>query len=82
MRTHHLMAICVGVIFATTSIGALSDVGPRMETVDRTHKSDRLPVAQVSVPRVPVYGLPEGCDALVSSLVHSGLERIAGRCVS
>jgi hypothetical protein len=68
------MAICVGVIFATTSIGALSDVGPRMETVDRTHKGDRLPVAQVSVPR--------GCDALVSSLVHSGLERIAGRCVS
>jgi hypothetical protein len=71
------MAICVGVIFATTSIGALSE-----ETVDRTHKGDRLPVAQVSVPRVPVYGLPEGCDALVSSLVHSGLERIAGRCVS
>jgi hypothetical protein len=84
MRTHILMSICVGVIFATTSIGAFSDVGPRMEIVDRAHKGDRLPVALVSVLRAPVHGLelPEGCDALVSLLARTDLARIAGRCES
>jgi hypothetical protein len=82
MRTHTLMSICVGVIFATTSIGAFSDVGPRMEIVDRAHKGDRLRVAQVSVSRASMHGLPEGCDGLASPLAHTEVARIAGRCES
>jgi hypothetical protein len=55
-----------------------------VEIVNRTQKGDRLPLAQIDVPRVPVSdaSLPEGCDSLVSSLTRSDLARIAGRCVS
>ncbi len=77
-------AICGGLILATISIGAHSDVGTPMEIVDRAHKGDRLPLAQLDVRRAPAQDLrlPDGCDALVSPLTRSRFARIAGRCVS
>ena len=89
MRARTLVLICGGLILATTSIGAQSDVGAPV-VVDRTQKSDRLPLSQINVTRsraldqrdAGAYDLPDGCDALVSPLTHSQLARIAGRCVS
>jgi hypothetical protein len=82
MRKHTLASIGGGLILTMVSIGAQSDAP--LEIVNRTHKGDRLPLAQVNVARAPVYDLklPEGCDSLVSSLTRSQLARIAGRCVS
>jgi hypothetical protein len=85
----HLVLICGGLILATVSIDAHSDVRAPMG-IDRTLKGDRLPLAEVNVTRpqaldqsgAGAYDLPDGCDALVSPLTHSQLARIAGRCVS
>jgi len=84
MIRYALKGICGGLILATISIGAHSGVGTSMEIVDRAHKGDRLPLAQVDVRRTPARDvrLPDGCDALVSPLTHSRLARIAGRCES
>jgi hypothetical protein len=84
MTRYALKGICGGLILATISIGAHSDVGTSMEMVDRAHKGDRLSLAQVSVLRTPTHDLrlPDGCDALVSPLTHSLLARVAGRCES
>ena len=89
MRARTLVLICGGLILATASIGAHSDVGAPM-AIDRTQKGDRLPLTQIYVTRsraldqrdAGAYGLPDGCDALVSSLAHSQLARIGGRCMS
>jgi len=92
MRTHTLTSIC-GVLFlaaVSTVIGsegiatARPDAGSSVEIVNRSRKGDRLPLVQINVPRAPAYDsrLPDGCDSLVSSLAHSHLARIAGRCVS
>jgi hypothetical protein len=89
MRKHTLTSICGGLILATISIGALhSDVGVSMEIVNRTHKGDRMPLAQVNITRpldqpiAGAYDLADGCDPLVSSLTHSQLARVAARCLS
>jgi hypothetical protein len=79
------MALCGGLFLAMSSIGAHSDItDSSTESVNRVHKRDRLPLAQINVTRAPVYQLqlPEGCDALVSSQLQSELARIAGRCMS
>ena len=87
MRAHTLVLICGGLILATVSIDAHSDVRAPME-IDRTLKGDRLPLAEVTRPQAfeqrgaGAYDLPDGCDALVSPLTHSQLARIPGRCVS
>ena len=66
------------------------------QIVDRTHKGDRFPLIpassgkaidpapQVNAPHTPAFrgGLPHGCEPLASSLTHSRLAEIAGRCVS
>jgi hypothetical protein len=91
MHTHTLTSICGGLILAgiATLIGfeGIASAHPEdgsLQIVNRTQKGDRLPLAQIDVPRVPVSdaSLPEGCDSLVSSLTRSHLARIAGRCVS
>ena len=91
MHTHALTSICGGLILAglATMIGFEGNASARPEDgslriVNRTPKGDRLPPAQIKVPRAPVSdaSLPEGCDSLVSSLTRSDLARIAGRCVS
>jgi len=89
MRAHILPSFIAGLILATISVGAHSNVGPSL-AIDRTHKGDRLPVSELSLkphqaPAQLAFGahdLPEGCDALVSSLTGSQLARIAGRCES
>jgi hypothetical protein len=69
-----------------TVIGSegIASARPEVSIVNRIQKGDRLPPAQINVPRAPVSdaSLPEGCDSLVSSLTRSDLARIAGRCVS
>jgi hypothetical protein len=91
MHTHTLASICGGLILAgiATMIGfeGIASARPEdgfLEIVNRTQKGDRLPLAQINVPRALVSdaSLPEGCDSLVSSLTRSDLARIAGRCVS
>jgi hypothetical protein len=91
MHTHTLTSIYGGLILAgiATMIGfeGIASAQPEdssLQIVNRTQKGDRLPLAQIDVPRVPVSdaSLPEGCDSLVSSLTRSDLARIAGRCVS
>ena len=91
MHTHTLTSICGGLILAgiATMIGfeGIASARPQdgsLQIVNRTQKGDRLPLAQIDVPRVPVSdaSLPEGCDSFVSSLTRSDLARIAGRCVS
>lgn len=92
MRTYTLTSICGGFILAaiSTVIGlegnatARPDPGSSIEIVNRTRKGDRPPPVQNIVPRTADYDsrLPDGCDALVSSLTRSHLARIAGRCVS
>ena len=87
----YFFGIC-GVILATISIvigfeeiaTARPGVSASIEIVNRTRKADRLPLIQINVPRTPSYDskLPDGCDSLVSSLTHSHLAHIAGRCVS
>jgi hypothetical protein len=91
MHTRTLTSICGGLILAglATVIGfegiasARPDDGS-LRIVNRMQKGDRLPSAQINVPRAPVSdaSLPEGCDSLVSSLTRSDLARMAGRCVS
>ena len=90
MHTHTLASICGGLILAgiATMIGfeGIASARPEdgfLEIVNRTQKGDRLPLAQINVPRAPVSdaSLPEGCDSPVSSLTRSDLARIAGRCV-
>jgi hypothetical protein len=91
MYTHTLTSICGGLILAgfATVIGfeGIATARPEdgsLQIVNRTQKGDRLPLAQINIPRAPVSdaSLPEGCDSLVSSLTRSDLARIAGRCVS
>jgi hypothetical protein len=64
------------------------------EMVNRNGKSDRLPLVPALHPlpvkqpvkiealRTPRRGLAEGCESLASSLSHSSLANIAGRCLS
>jgi hypothetical protein len=91
MHTRTLTSICGGLILAgiATMIGfeGIASARPEdgsLQIVNRTQKNDRLPLAQIKVPRAPMSdaSLPEGCDSLVSSLTRSDLARIAGRCVS
>ena len=59
--------------------------------VNRALKSDRLQVlppgtrnrpADLGARRAPAAKLPEGCEAVVSTINASSLSRTAGRCVS
>ena len=75
---------------------ARSMVDPSAQTVNRALKGDRLPLAPVSRPdaenqpaelraprtSTPDSRLPDGCEAVVSSIANSELAHIAGRCVS
>lgn len=75
---------------------ARSSVDPPAQTVNRALKGDRLPLKPAShsevenqpvewrAPRLPapVSRLPDGCEAVVSSIANSDLAHVAGRCVS
>ena len=75
MYTHTLTSICGALILAgvATVIGfeGIATARPEdgsLQIVNRTQKGDRLPLAQINIPRAPVSdaSLPEGCDSLVS----------------
>jgi hypothetical protein len=91
------LAILSIVIDLEVSVGAArSAVESSAEIVTRTRKGDRLPLPpafyvnavtksrEINVPRAPASDskLADGCESLVSSLAHSPLARVAGRCVS
>jgi hypothetical protein len=84
MRARTLMSLCGGLLLAMTSIGAHSGVSSSTAIVNRTLKHDRLPLPQSKALRAPIYKsqLPKGCEALISSSLHSELAQMAGRCVS
>ena len=88
MRTHTLTALCVGMFLTIGSIGAQSDggysKGTAFETVDRTHKADRLSLVRTKIIRERSAGLelPDGCDGLVSPLANRQLARVAAHCES
>jgi len=79
-----------------SDLTARTVVDPFGQTVNRALKGDRLPLKPVSrsdvenqpidfrTPRTwtPDLKLPDGCEAMVSSIANSELAQIAGRCVS
>ena len=91
------LLVLVSLIAVEVSIStARSGIAPIGNIVNRTHKSDRLPlshafrseaahqphgVSLLGIPAAPSK-LPYGCEALVSSLTFSPLARTAGRCLS
>jgi hypothetical protein len=82
--------VVIEILVATTWSG----VPPPLEIVNRTGKGDRLPPVQalnvvdqlleINVSRKPALNqqLADGCESLASSLAHSPLAQIAGRCLS
>ena len=71
MYTHTLTSICGALILAgvATVIGfeGIATARPEdgtVQIVNRTQKGDRLPLAQINIPRAPVSdaSLPEGRD--------------------
>ena len=79
-----MVSIVIG--FEPSAATTRSDVDYSVQIVNRTRKGDRLPLVQpqINVPLAPASDskLADGCDSLVSSLTHSRLALIAGRCVS
>ena len=76
---------------ASTTWSAVSSVVPSRNIVDRTQKSDRLPLHRNTVtsllkgPEQTGFrgqALPVGCEAVGSPLAHFPLAHIAGRCLS
>jgi len=79
-----------------SDLTARSVVDRSEQTVVRVLKGDRLPLKPAShsevenqpvewrAPRLPapVSRLPDGCEAVVSSIANSELAHVAGRCVS
>ena len=88
------LAIASGLVIFDPA--ARSMVDPSAQTVTRALKGDRLPLKPASfsnvenqpvewrAPRtsVPASKLPDGCEAVASSIAKSELAHIAGRCVS
>jgi hypothetical protein len=85
--------VSIVISLEASAAAARSSVETSLETVNRSRKADRLPAFSVNatdqrlnfrILRAPASDLKlaEGCEALFSSLTHSQLARIAGRCVS
>jgi len=75
-----LAIIVVG--FEVPDLRARPEIRGAVQTVDRSLKGDRLPLAPVPRESVSEAKLPFGCEPMVSPLVSRELARIAGRCVS
>jgi hypothetical protein len=87
------LAFVSGLVMFDLSVRAAADAPE--QTVTRALKSDRLPLAPSihsdvasqpveRAPRtsIPDLKLPDGCEAVVSSIANPELAHIAGRCVS
>jgi hypothetical protein len=71
----------------STSWSAASSMATSMETVNRTHKGDRLPLPALHRDSVNfrlehAAKLPVGCESVVSSFPRSPLAETAGYCLS
>lgn len=91
-------SLLVAIILTLISIKvAAAPVWPGVapeQTVNHAGKGDRLPLVlasdptaanwpmNASIPRTSVENLPDGCEALASSLTRSAIADMAGRCVS
>ena len=85
-----LLMLFIMVGLEVSVAAARSGVAPSVDVVNRTLKGHRLPLVpvnqpvEINIPFAPATDLElaDGCESLVSSLAHSQLARIAGRCVS
>jgi len=91
-----LAALAIASGFFMVDSAARSMADPSLQTVNRALKGDRLPLRPASLshvenqpvewpaPRtsIPDSKLPDGCEAVVSSIANPELAHIAGRCVS
>src|SRR5262249_19141217 len=72
-----------------------ADVAASKQTINLARKGDRLPLVLASDPNPPdwsmevngpqrsvYHSLPDGCEALASSLTRSAVAHIAGSCLS
>jgi hypothetical protein len=87
-----LATFLAGLEVSTTTAAPSATQG--IATVNRTLKSDRLPLTQPNTrnavngpaeaqrPRAPEPRLLEGCEAMVSAIGQPPLARIPGRCLS
>ncbi len=91
-----LTALAIVSGFSMVDSAARSMADPSAQAVNRALKGDRLPLGPASLSHVenqpvewrmlrgsvPDSKLPDGCEAVVSSIANSELAHIAGRCVS
>jgi hypothetical protein len=82
-----VVLIITAELSVATSWSAASSMATSMETVNRTHKGDRLPLLPLHRDSVNFRlehpaKLPVGCELVASFLARSPLSQIAGRCVS
>jgi hypothetical protein len=82
-----MVFIITAELSVSTSWSAASSMATSTETVNRTHKADRLPLPALHRDSVNFRlehpaKLPIGCESVASFLARSPLAQIAGRCVS
>ena len=75
-----LAAVLAGVACIATS-GFANEAKFATPSVDRTHKSDRLPPASNFTTTVPKI-VPAGCDPAFSPVADPERSRIFGRCIT
>ena len=82
------LGLALATVGVATGLDAISAVAsPQVAAVvavDRSLKGDRLaaPVRPVQLQLQNLPRLPDGCEAIVSTITRSSLARLAGRCVS
>jgi len=87
--------IAIIMALGMSDLTARTGLDPAGQIVNRSLKGDRLPLIPAfhrDAERRPVElkvrmstpeaKLPDGCEALVSSIANSELARVAGRCIS
>jgi hypothetical protein len=73
-----IVFIVTAELLASTTGSASSATALSVQTVERAHKTDRLPLHRLAV----AMKLPEGCESVVSSVANSALAQMARNCQS
>ena len=73
-----MVLIVTAELLASTTWSASSATALSMQTVERAHKTDRLPLHRDTV----AMKLPQGCESVVSSVDSSPLAQMARTCES
>ena len=76
-----MVLIVTAELSVSTSWSAASSMATSIETVNRTHKGDRLPLHRHTVLNSPAK-LPVGCESVISSVDSSPLAQMARGCQS